>query len=333
MSKVPGTNSIPISPSKKPTSLLDFLKWLEGILPKQAAAAGVVAGAVLLGDGAYAKNKFYVVQVNKRLQMHESDLAKHDYYLNGGSSDGIKVGTTFVVHRRLPIHDNAGRTTVSDILVPVGEIKVSWTTEHASVAKINEVNFSPPVVLNYEGIMVGDEVEIGSIAGLDGTGEEVLKGEGPSGGSVGQGLKGAGDAGDLASKTSSELAGAKVDEQKRSEDPKTDTASKESGRAEASASASQSLAPKETSNLTKPVPQNLKAENPTAKEKPSVDGTTDKEKFTSSMLKKPTAMGEILPRTTASNGAPQAENEVKNAVETSPKSAQANGETAVITPR
>ncbi len=102
-----------------------------------------------------------MVDVRRNIPLSDTDKIYKDFYINAGSSDGMKKGQTLVATRKINIRDASGATNVGEIVVPVGELKIIAVYERVTVArqlKLLEREELP--MLEQIGIMSGDIVEL-----------------------------------------------------------------------------------------------------------------------------------------------------------------------------
>jgi hypothetical protein len=114
-----------------------------------------------------------VFAIQKNLQMSNKDPVYHDFYLDGGSETGLKVGQVVSVVRRIPLHDLTRNRPLGDMHLPVGQMKIIYVQRGSSVARIHKMyqDKDRPVV-EFNTVMVGDQINSGPIGDEEEEAEE-----------------------------------------------------------------------------------------------------------------------------------------------------------------
>jgi len=104
---------------------------------------------------------FHVIEVRKNLQLKEGDPILHDYYLNAGSQQGLKVGMVVKIIRKIPVHDQYQNQAQDDLILPVAKLKIIHTEPNISVARVQAyVAGDRTPILDYRSVMMGDRIDI-----------------------------------------------------------------------------------------------------------------------------------------------------------------------------
>src|SRR5690606_9754507 len=74
-----------------------------------------------------------VFSVVRNLQLKPSDPIYKDYYINGGSENGYRVGSVVTVVRRLPAHDIYRNKALGDVTLPVAKLKLIYVQKQMSI--------------------------------------------------------------------------------------------------------------------------------------------------------------------------------------------------------
>lgn len=125
---------------------------------------------LILSDvSAQAQSKqFTIFDIRRNLPLTENEQVYRDYYVNLGTDDGVKEGAVLAVYRRLPVTDVYRNKTHTDLVVPLGHIKVILAQRSMSVARLASlVDQAQIPVVQYEKIMLGDRVELSSQLAAD----------------------------------------------------------------------------------------------------------------------------------------------------------------------
>ncbi len=84
---------------------------------------------------------------------------KKDYFINVGSSQGIKPGTVLEVSRKMPTYDLLGEKLYKEIVFPIGSIKVIHVEQGVAIARLEKMLPSDKTpAFSPRAIMVGDLV-------------------------------------------------------------------------------------------------------------------------------------------------------------------------------
>jgi hypothetical protein len=156
-----------------------------------------------IAPNAHART-FRIFEVRKNLQLNDDEPVIHDYYLNAGTSQGLRQGMTIPVNRKEVVHDFYGDNE-DDLVITVGRLKLISVQENISIGRIfiprnsrQPANLAP--ILDFATIMIGDRVDLAGASDGDdigtigvGTGTNG-NGKGSNGSIAGAGI---GDSGTL----------------------------------------------------------------------------------------------------------------------------------------
>jgi hypothetical protein len=82
-----------------------------------------------------------------------------DFFINVGSSQGIKPGTVLEVSRKMPTYDLLGEKLYKEIVFPIGTIKVIHVEQGVAIARLDAMLPSDKTpAFSPRAIMVGDLV-------------------------------------------------------------------------------------------------------------------------------------------------------------------------------
>jgi len=82
-----------------------------------------------------------------------------DFFINVGSSQGIKTGTVLEVSRKMPTYDLLGEKLYKEIIFPIGTIKVIHVEQGVAIARLDKMLPSDKTpAFAPRAIMVGDLV-------------------------------------------------------------------------------------------------------------------------------------------------------------------------------
>ena len=109
------------------------------------------------------KTEYRVFDLKKTLPIDEKEKIYYDYYLSLGSDQGVQPGDVINVYRRVPIVDNYSTINHNDMQIAVGQLKIIYSQPTMSIGRI--IKHKRPAnmpVLEFEKIMIGDRVEMGT---------------------------------------------------------------------------------------------------------------------------------------------------------------------------
>jgi hypothetical protein len=84
---------------------------------------------------------------------------QRDYYVNLGTSQGVRTGDELEVLRRIPSYDATNQKIYRDITFPIARLKVIHAENNAAIARLDEmVDPAKIPVLEPHAVMLGDLV-------------------------------------------------------------------------------------------------------------------------------------------------------------------------------
>jgi len=92
-------------------------------------------------------------------EVKSTPAPRKDYFINVGSSQGIKPGTVLEVSRKMPTYDLLGEKLYKEIVFPIGSIKVIHVEQGVAIARLEKMLPSDKTpAFSPRAIMVGDLV-------------------------------------------------------------------------------------------------------------------------------------------------------------------------------
>jgi hypothetical protein len=111
-------------------------------------------------SSAYAKD-ISVFDIRRPLSMENGQELPKDYYINGGSETGLKVGMLVTITRRLTLYDPFQNKSPGDLLVPVGRLRIIQVQEGLSVARLEDMMERVQLPnLDIDAVTIGDRLDL-----------------------------------------------------------------------------------------------------------------------------------------------------------------------------
>jgi hypothetical protein len=137
------------------------LRWKFGV-DAGVLLAGLLTGLVLalafplpsLGAESFVYNIIRGVDLG-----NEGESPQRDFYVNIGSSQGVRAGDDLEVLRRMPSYDATNQKLYRDITFPVARLTVIHAEGNAAIARLDKM--LPPEkvpVIEPHSVMIGDLV-------------------------------------------------------------------------------------------------------------------------------------------------------------------------------
>lgn len=107
-------------------------------------------------------SQIQVIQVKRNIPLSDAEPVFKDYYLSGGTKEGLRVNLVVPVTRWVNLRENSQAQDQSmKMLEPVGWLKVILAQDHLSVARLYEApNYINTPILEQPGILMGDVVSL-----------------------------------------------------------------------------------------------------------------------------------------------------------------------------
>ena len=105
-----------------------------------------------------------IFDVRRSLPLEPDEPVTKDFYINAGPESGMKKGAYISVVRPVPIHDPIANKQQATLNIPVGQLQIIEVQRGITVARLmTELTDEERPTLEYEGVMVGDRVDLGTI--------------------------------------------------------------------------------------------------------------------------------------------------------------------------
>jgi hypothetical protein len=107
-----------------------------------------------------ADDDFIVYSIYRALDLGDpGEKPQKDYFVNMGSRQGIRPGTTLQVLRRVATYDLTSQKLYKDVQFPIAKLKVIHVEPNAAIARLDQM--LPPEktpAISPRAVMVGDLV-------------------------------------------------------------------------------------------------------------------------------------------------------------------------------
>lgn len=102
-----------------------------------------------------------VFEVQKSIPLTPEEVVYKDYYVTGGSQQGLQKGMVITVVRNIPVHDTLKNKSQGLLINPVARIQIIHVESEFSVGRLfGTIDREGLPVLEFEGIMVGDLLDM-----------------------------------------------------------------------------------------------------------------------------------------------------------------------------
>lgn len=103
----------------------------------------------------------YIFDARRPLSLVPGETKPKDFYINAGSESGLKSNVVVTVSRRQSLYDPYQNKSAGDILVPVAEIRILFSQNGLSVARLEKVFDRGGLPgLDFDGVMIGDRLDL-----------------------------------------------------------------------------------------------------------------------------------------------------------------------------
>jgi len=130
------------------------------ILGRVLIVAGLSVLVMLFAWEVFA-DTLSVIEVRRNIPLAEKDPVYRDYYINGGSNQGLKNHLVVNVSRKVALKDPSGTQTFGELNVPVAQLRIVQVGEKISVARLyKEIPRDDIAMLEQTGVLIGDLIEM-----------------------------------------------------------------------------------------------------------------------------------------------------------------------------
>ena len=121
----------------------------------------MMASLVFLGflNRGKAADSISIVEVHRNIPLSDNEPVYKDFYLSGKDISTLKRGMVVNVYRTTPIKDFTGTTSLGELDIPVGQLKIIFIQGRIAVAREHKIfpRGTLPMIEQI-GMMSGDEI-------------------------------------------------------------------------------------------------------------------------------------------------------------------------------
>ena len=112
----------------------------------------------------HAKNEAVIIEVRKKLKLHDSERVYPDFFIVGGTKLGLDKGVTVSVVRRVPVHDPLKNASIGDFKVKVADLEIIESDSEKSIGRLIEIDRREArPMLTYDAVMIGDRLDLDTV--------------------------------------------------------------------------------------------------------------------------------------------------------------------------
>lgn len=102
-----------------------------------------------------------IIDVRRNIPLRDDEPAYKDFYINGGTKEGLKPNLVVTAVRKTTIRDAAGLQALGEMNVPVGQLRIIFVQDGLAVAREHQLLSRDELpMIEQIGIMGGDLVEM-----------------------------------------------------------------------------------------------------------------------------------------------------------------------------
>jgi len=106
-----------------------------------------------------------IFDVRKNLALSDTDPVYRDFYVSGGTEEGLAVGMLITVQRRVPLYDTYQNRSAGDLQLKVARVKIIHVQKGLAVARLqSEFTRENAPLLEDNFILIGDRLDLASAA-------------------------------------------------------------------------------------------------------------------------------------------------------------------------
>ena len=129
---------------------------------KATFLTAILAGAIIAYPLKSNAGDFIVYSIYKGLDMGSSaEAPQKDFYVNMGSSHGVRDGQVLEVMRRAATYDLTNQKLYKDVMFPIAKLKVIHVESNAAIARLDAMLPAEKTpAITPRAVMVGDVIKV-----------------------------------------------------------------------------------------------------------------------------------------------------------------------------
>lgn len=127
----------------------------------QRIASWIIGGLILLSSHILRANEIRVIETRRNIPLSDEEPRYMDFYLNGGSADGIKKNQVVKVIRNLPVRNAQGTQDFGSVRILVGEMRVIQVDTRTAIGRMYRIYDREELpLIDSPFIMIGDQIDL-----------------------------------------------------------------------------------------------------------------------------------------------------------------------------
>lgn len=127
----------------------------------QRIASWIIGGLILASSHILKADEIRVIETRRNIPLTDEEPRYMDFYLNGGSADGIKKNQVVKVIRHLPVRNAQGTQEFGTIRILVGEMRVIQVDARTAIGRLYRLFDRDELpVIDSPFIMIGDQIDL-----------------------------------------------------------------------------------------------------------------------------------------------------------------------------
>ena len=116
---------------------------------------------VLLLQSPVRAQELKIIDVRRNIPLSDTEAAYKDFYINGGTKEGLKPNLVVTAVRKTTIRDAAGLLSLGEIGIPVGQLRIIFVQDGLAVAREYKLLSRDELpMIEQIGIMGGDVLDL-----------------------------------------------------------------------------------------------------------------------------------------------------------------------------
>lgn len=128
---------------------------------QRIAKACILMMATWILPATLQANEIRIIETRRNIPLTDAEPRYMDFYLNGGSENGVKKDQVVKVIRRTPIRNAQGTEEFGSLQIPVGELRIIFVDSRTSVGRMYKVYDREELpIIDSLALMIGDMIDL-----------------------------------------------------------------------------------------------------------------------------------------------------------------------------